>query len=348
MKTLLSILALNLCFSNAFGSAQPIISGWQPGEIYFVGVHSQFEGFAGLYFSSDNGENIALRDSVSTLDYFGGLLADTDSNAIHRLYNLPYGEHLLTRDGGYTWETINDALTDPACYATGVIPGEIYRQSSESILLMERSVNYGADYVLCSTLGFPDTVWIYSAALGVDSGEVYVWSQEGDLYYSEDHAEHFTFQGNLHQSASVDPQSELVNGAEPGEFYVFHQDTKKIWRVSNYGADVGLIEDFPRPFWWYSSIAVGGKPGELYFLTIETDPYLSGTMWIYYTCDYGESWIFFEHIVEWEGIEDTKHNLLPTTITFDIWPNPANPSFTMEYALPTIQTIELGISNLLG
>jgi len=49
MKRLILLLMLMLIASNAFGSAQIIICGWQPGEIYFVGVHSAYWGYAGFF-----------------------------------------------------------------------------------------------------------------------------------------------------------------------------------------------------------------------------------------------------------------------------------------------------------
>ena len=347
MKTKAFLLTFLLCVSAAFSSTQPIICGWQPGEIYFVGVHSQLDGVPGFYYSSDNGENITMRDSVETTDHFGSLLADADENTIHRLFDLPYGDHLLSQDGGFTWDSVNTLISNGSRYASGVIPGEVYRRSSQSSALIDRSENYGMNYTVCSTSGFPDTLLISAIALGSDPGEVYIWSYQGDLYYSSNYAERFNFQGNLSQSAGISPQSYLVNGAESGELYTHTNGDKKIWRIYNYGANVDLIEDFPHGFGWYSGMAASREPGEIYFRVVAPGMYPGGTMEIYHTTNYGQDWTLYEHYIYYNGITSGQPQM-PSSMQLQVWPNPSNPSFTIDYTLPATQPIKLGIFNLLG
>lgn len=344
----LLLIILPLIASNAFGSAQYIISGWEPGEIYFVGFHPQYWGFAGFYYSSDYGENIELRDSIVTENEFGILLADADENTIHRLfYDYILEDHMLSRDGGFSWESVNSGLSPSKTYAAGVIPGEIYRKSIEPIINMEYSLNYGSEFTICSTLGFPDTLNIYTAALGSDSGEVYIWTNQGHLYYSSDYAEHFTYLGNFYQSAGVLPYSQLTNGAEPGEIYVFYHDYKKIWRIYDYGANVEVIADFPHGISWGCGMASGREPGEVYFYAIWTDFYPGGVMEIWHTNNYGQDWDMYEHVVQYNGVEKGV-SPLPSIAQLQIYPNPANPSFTIEYNLPAAQSVGLNIYTLMG
>jgi len=351
VKALSSLIALTFCSLCALASPQNIVCGWLPGEIFFEGCISTGWGWPGLYYSSDYGEHIELRDSIDFVisDNYGVLLTDANENTINRLFlNITGTEHMLTYDGGFTWELINDEVTRGQTYATGVITGEIYRESIEPILNLERSDNYGANYTICSTIGFPDTLWIYSVSLGVDSGEVYIWSQEGDLFYSSDFGEYFIYLGNLTQSGSVTPQSELINGAEPGELYIFHQDSKQVWRSYDFGAEVDLIEHFPHPFWWYAGIATSNLPGELYYLAMEAGFVSGGLIEIWHTLNYGENWTIYTHTIESIPVVNKTKCLIPTITNFKAYPNPANASFTIDYTLPRIESIELGIFNLLG
>ena len=345
----LLLIILLLIASTAFGSAQIIICGWQPGEIYFIGFHSAYWGYAGFYYSSDYGENIELRDSIVTENDFGALLADAEGNTIHRLlYGYPYYDHLLSQDGGFSWEVVNGEITACPNYASGVIPGEVYRQKEIPYhYLLERSSSFGVSYDSCLCLGFPDTLGMASVALGVDSGEVYIWAQEGNLYYSSDYAEHFTYLGNLNQSAGIMCYSLLTNGAEQGEIYAFYHDYKKIWRIYDYGARVEVIADFPHGISWYCSIASGREPGEVYFYAVNADFYPGGVMEIWHTNNYGQDWDMYEHVVQYNGVE-RRVSPLPSNEQLQIYPNPANPSFTIEYNLPLAQSVELNIYTLMG
>lgn len=343
----LLLIILLLIASTAFGSAQIIICGWQAGEIYLVGFHSSYLGYAGFYYSSDYGETIELRDSIVTEDSFGGLLTDADENTIHRLLGGQYDDHLLSQDGGFSWDIVNDEVSNCGTYATGIISGEIYRKSIEPIINMEYSFNYGSEFTICSTLGFPDTLNIYTAALGSDSGEVYIWTNQGHLYYSSDYAEHFTYLGNLNQSAGIMCYSQLTNGAEPGEIYVFYHDYKKIWRIYDYGASVEVIANFPHGISWYCSIASGREPGEVYFYAVNPDFYPGGVMEIWHTNNYGQSWDMYEHVVQYNGVEKGVSHL-PSGAQLQIYPNPANPTTWISFTLSAPQKATLAVYNMLG
>ena len=79
-------------------------------------------------------------------------------------------------------------------YAAGIIPGEIYRKINMSDNI-ERSIDYGDHFTPCTCSGGPD---VHSTALGLDSGEVYVFGDHGRLYYSQNYAESFTFLSDLY------------------------------------------------------------------------------------------------------------------------------------------------------
>lgn len=355
MRNLTIILIFAFYAPGALGSAQPIICGWQSGEIFFEGVILSRGALAGFYYSPDYGETIELRDSLdltALTGYFGRFLTDADRNTIHRIYFINGWEtdHLLSRDGGYTWEFLDSTIISSNCYASGVISGEIYRSwyscPNEGL---ERSESYGANYTLCACIGFPDSSGIGTIALGSEPGEVYIMGG-GQLYYSSDYAENFTYLGDVYQSFGIWPYSALINGAEPGEVYAHYDQAGVIWRIYNYGADADLIFIYDANC--VNGIATTSNPGELYYyygLYDPCPPNSCGIMGIFHTTDYFQTWTEYEHVIDLTGFVQPPQQQYPQHgLELSFGPNPANPSFTVEYNLQTAQSVELAIFNLIG
>jgi hypothetical protein len=345
MQLLNSVLIIMICITSGYGEAMFIVCGNQPGEIYFSAVHPRWSGYLGFYYSSDMGENIQLRDSSEWS--YGSFVADAADNTLHRVRFYPTPSERVSFDGGYTWTEVNQVLT--CAYGSGVIPGEIYRMVENNSHAFERSIDNGFNYEPCSLFGFSDSTFIYSASLGVDSGEVYIWSGHGYLYYSTDHGEHFAFQGNMYSQWGINPSTFIINGAEPGEIYAFIYDPKVIWRITDYGNSAQLIADFPPVYnFWRGSIAASSRPGELYFLAIDWDGGPGGTIHIYHTTDYGQDWTFYEHVFDPESVKEPQISITPSTVNIDIWPNPTNAAFNISYELSATQDVGLTMYDIIG
>ena len=342
MKSRILFLLLILHCGAGICSTSMIVCGNIPGEIYFVGVHATLPGSPAFYISSNYGESIEMRNNCGYNADFGVLLSDAQEGTIYRVF---LSDHYYSTDGGFNWNLVDSTVT--YAYASGVIPGEIYRTMTTRQL--ERSVNYGASYTPCTCAGGPDSLGIGSAALGADSGEVYIWGDHGKLYYSNDYAENFNFLNDLYQTWGISPWTVLINGTEPGEIYLYHEFSKIVWRVSNFGANVEMLEDFPPVYdFWYGGIATTRQPGELYFYAVHLDMMPGGTMHIYHTTNYFLDWTVREYNVPPQGIGSQDDQYLPTSTKLEIFPNPTNSAFNIFYHLNEVSDTNLNIYNLLG
>lgn len=328
----------------AYGSTQMIVCGTEPGEIYFAGPIPSLWDFTGFYCSQNSGETIALRDSTTDPSAFIALLADVADSTLYRRYGyapLMY----LTTNGGYDWNAVG--TTAAGDHASGVIPGELYQVMDEDINRLERSADYGIGYVPCTCAGGPSSLGIHSVALESDSGEVYILADFGKLFYSNDFAESFTLLVDLYSLYGILPQSYLLNGQQPGKVHVFHHDFQRIWRVTNYGSEVELIANFNYLFCFYGA-AVSRLPGELYFMAVYLDMIPGGTVHIYHTLDYFQSYIMFEHIIEPQGVNVPKTIMAPKNMNLNIYPSPTNTAFNISYELNAMLNVKLMIYDILG
>ncbi len=298
-KMPICILLLALCLSTAIAAPYQIVCGSAPGEIYFSGLYSQYEGASAFYYSTDSGANISLRDSLDPnmveMPDYGYFLRDAADSTFLRFRWGNYVEpgQYLTTDGGFSWTPIDTALPSCDIFSSGTITGEIYRRADSPpwFSFAERSINFGQEYSPCRTLGIPDTVTIEDIALGTDSGEVYVWAWQGLLYYSASYADSFSFLGDLLSTWNIPATSKILNGQQPGEIYAFwgyDAFVKYIWRIYNYGANVELMGMFPLSIYWICSPAVSLTAGELYLLALLPDMVPGGIMRIYHTANYGQ------------------------------------------------------------
>jgi hypothetical protein len=343
MKSL--ILSFILIFFLASAYAQLpgftyIICGTQPKEVHLTCFHGLYLGLSGFYHSSDDGEYIELRDSSEF--GFGALLKDAADNTLYRFG--PYSQYCST-NGGFSW-TLIDTVQTSYFYTSGVIPGEIYRRLNTTQL--ERSLNYGVSYTPCSCNGGPDSLGISAAALGSDSGEVYVLGDHGKLYYSQDYAENFTYLSDLYHLYGISPGSSLINGQLPGEVFTF-DNAGRIHRVYNYGANEELLTDFDYLFmFWGCSATASHTPGELYYMATHPDMVPGGEMHIYHTLDYFQTYTRYVHIITSEGVIEPQTCITPNTINISVWPNPTNAAFTISYQLNNLQSTNLIMYNILG
>ena len=342
MKSSIILLITLLCATAANCAIQFIACGTQPGEIYVTGFTTTGVGWTGFYYSSDYGEHIVLRDSASP--GFGALIPDAADSTTYRLTNYAI---LYTTDNGFSWNAANTSYVFR--YASGIIPGEVYRQMENSNRIIERSDDFGHSFIPCSCTGYPDSIGIASIALGSDSGQVYINGGFGHLYFSADYADNFTFLGNMYAMWGMPPEMEIINGAIPGEAFFYFEDAKKIWRITDYGAHAELIVDFPPEYtYWFGSVASSRTPGELYFLATRSTGYEGGYMRIVHTTNYFQDWTEYIHEILPTGIRDNDKVNIPISISLDIWPNPANAGFNISYDLSSMQDVQLVMYNMLG
>ena len=199
----------------------------------------------------------------------------------------------------------------------------------------------------CSTFGGPDSTGIKSAAIGPDSGEVYLWGDHGKLFYSNDYGETFTFSGDLHTTWGINPHSVIINGAESGEIFVFHHEFQQVWRVWNFGENVELILNENLGLPWACSVAATSTAGELFFLAKER--HLSAEIIrIYHTINYFQDYNIYEHNVMLSVPDLRYNNHLPSGFDVQLWPNPSNAGFKISYDLNKVQDVRLDMYNTLG
>lgn len=347
MKRLILFYLLSLSvIIPAYSDVQNIVSGDQPGEIYFNGPVLYDWGNLGFYYSSDYGNTIELRDSVNLLSY-GVLLRDASEEHIYRVFEDTPGYTIfsiyLSSDGGYNWCNLDSGLVHNPNLASGTIDGEIYRQIYNGPSL-ERSVDYGATFNLCSSQGLNANG--YQIAVGADSGEVYFWGA-GELYYSSDYGESVYFLNDLLQAFSVNPSSSLIKGTEPGEVYIYDAQYQHLWRSYAYGDSLQDIVWFCQMTWYCSGVATTDTAGEIYILVNELGMGFGGIVHIFHTMDYGADWTETIHNIDPYGIVGNREPI-PGKIELSVFPNPSNNSINIRYSTDVNEGVCLCIYNSLG
>ena len=71
-------------------------------------------------------------------------------------------------------------------------------------------------------------------------------------------------------------------------------------------------------------------------------------MLIHHSTDYFQTWTMYEHIVEWEDVDNPQISIVPSQINLNIWPNPTNASFNISYELNAMQNVRLTIYDIMG
>ena len=170
-----------------------------------------------------------------------------------------------------------------------------------------------------------------------------------NLYYSEDYAENFMFLVDLYTAWGISPYADIINGAEPGEIYAFIYDPKVIWRITDYGNNAELIADFPPVYnFWRASIASSAQPGELFFLAIYWDGGPGGTIHIYHTTDYFQTYDLYVHNIGPNAVDQGNNLCAPSNIELQIFPNPANEAVNISCQTAITGSVELVAYNALG
>ena len=351
-KLAISLFLAIIFYTSAWGSFRSIVTDSDPGEIYFIGTYPDSFEAPALYASADYGETIQLQDYFYNnlgAYWYGHLLGDAMDNAFYRT-QFTFD---LTTNGGTNWTMMNDTITGNG-YATGRIPGEVYRHAPYPILFqIQRSLDYGHSFSPCSTLGMPDSSGgIADISLGSIQGEVYAFMGDNSLYYSSDSAEHFSFLNNLYQLWSIPCTADILNGAQPGEIYVYlgHQSYNKIiYRIYDYGTQIQTIGFFPLGCDWYCSPAIADTPGELYFLALYPEMAGGGITRIYHTTNYGQDWTYFEHnMMPGGGVQGESPTAQPHSTSLNVFPNPFNPTTTLTFSLPVAANVRLEIYDING
>lgn len=351
MKNFASIFIILIISSIALASASIIIPGYLPGEIYFVSGHADSYYLIGFYYSDDYGENISLHNIETNPDVtcYGMLLPNNADSSLFALRYL-FSRLDYSRDRGYNFLEIGyTSMSYYGSNASGCIDGEIYRRITETTpRYLERSENYGLDFTPCAFNGVNGDFSLYTAALGVNPGEVYVYGQPGSLYYSTDYGENFDYLGNPYQTWGISPYCNIYKGTVSGELYMYNYDWQVIYRLTDYGNELEELTNFEYELGWGCDFAPGRQPGELFFIANLTYfAQLGGIAHIHHSLDYGANWTMHEHIFDQNSIFPPTQTI-PNDISLSVYPNPANPSFTIEYAIDRTQPVKLVLCNLLG
>ncbi|MBU1131238.1 T9SS type A sorting domain-containing protein [Patescibacteria group bacterium] len=351
MKTVI-VLAISavllFCFwQTSYSSSGAITPGSNNGEIYFTGPGPSVLGNAAVYQSLNSGADITIQFTNPTTISVGSLISDKTPNMLYRLDYDPY-EFKLSDDGGQSWELVNGLIGNNTLYDAGCLEGEIYRRADDCCL--ERSTDFGENYILCSSQGIPDTSWIYSLALGSQPGEVYVCTYWLDLYRSDDFGETFSFCSNFWNLAEVSGSRPILkSGYRPGEIYFFNYNVNIIWQSADNGQSFELIKDFDViGAGWLICDMTAGRDNAIYFSAVDINLYQpGGKIEIYVSYNNGLDWETHTHIISSSGITENT-TALPNELELSIFPNPANPNFTVGYHLPVMSNVTMEIYNLRG
>lgn len=345
-----AIIALGLIFFFpliSFSSSGGLIKGNEIGEIYFTGPTLSYYGASGIYHSTNNGQQITLQFSDSTDDFIGSLLSDVCDSCLYLLKTGDEQSLRLSKNDGSSWAMVaSQVFGNGSVYGSGIVAGEIYRPINELANGIERSTNYGYSFTPCTAIGFPDTSWIYSLALGSIAGEVYLLTCWNDYYYSADSGESFTYLGNLWQAGAPN-YSYLVSGSQMDEMFLFHYDSQRIWRITEQGQTLELFADFELGGWsvW---VTAGNLPGQFYLRANYFDfGSYGGRTRIYLTENYGASWTMTEYLISPNGVINPEP-ALPENQDLAVWPNPTNASLSVGFYLTQPASVTIEVFDLTG
>ena len=163
------------------------------------------------------------------------------------------------------------------------------------------------------------------------------------VYHGWDYSDYFTLEA---VTTDIPGCIYLTRGYSSGEMYSIYGDY--IYRTTDYGeswewaCDLCYQHTLPLDVYLES----GWAPGELILMYHYNDLF---EYWaeIYRSTDYGSTW---QILYDREDLSVDAGNISPIPSSFElsVYPNPANPSFTIDYTLDKIHPVELGIYNMLG
>ncbi len=335
--------------------------GTEPEEIYISSHwYATFQcGYYGLYYSTNNGEDIELKYytpnpfAPDSIDLSHPSLISGASPGV--LYcNELLNSYLLWRSYNYgeSWEFVD--VYAASRYNAGCVEGEIYRRD----VGLSRSDDYGSNFELViDSLGMVTEI-------GISPGELYGINGsciEGfKIHYRNDYGETFTQQCIIDSIIPVvaNPYPALSRGTEQGELYLITWDSLYryyIYRSTDYGQtfEFQYQSEYIDMYMWSVYYTAGREPGSFYVMMYSYDDLGFGTyLKIFYSNDYAETFIeYFHHLTEdyFVSVEDQPINQPSQENTINNYPNPFNPETTIYYELPlNIENPTIEIFNIKG
>ena len=308
------LLFISVTFISSILFADGIITrGPDIGEFYLRGP-TVTSNYSGLYYSTDFGETITLKDSISNFMHIvaditpGVLYYVTMQEALYISYN--YG------DQG-SWQYRNNGVKKEI--SSGRMDGEIYSSFSK------HSEDYGLNFITHSYIGYFGNKIDVEIDNEDDIGYVIVYSSSVPdsqyLLISYDNFENLELQKDF--SFHWSDYSNLSRGYLEGELFLCNQVENELYFSNDYGENWTLKNTFSCPDLPIKSIVGGRQPGELYLYIVYTQ--LMGLIkhiYIFHSLDYGETFTIYHpfsygpsaYYANFEA--DTTAGIAPLTVQF--------------------------------
>ncbi|NQV17235.1 MAG: T9SS type A sorting domain-containing protein [Armatimonadetes bacterium] len=311
-KTILLFIFVTFISSILFADGI-ITRGPDIGEFYLRGP-TVTSNYSGLYYSTDFGETITLKDSISNFMHIvaditpGVLYYVTMQEALYISYN--YG------DQG-SWQYRNNGVKKEI--SSGRMDGEIYSSFSK------HSEDYGLNFITHSYIGYFGNKIDVEIDNEDDIGYVIVYSSSVPdsqyLLISYDNFENLELQKDF--SFHWSDYSNLSRGYLEGELFLCNQVENELYFSNDYGENWTLKNTFSCPDLPIKSIVGGRQPGELYLYIVYTQ--LMGLIkhiYIFHSLDYGETFTIYHpfsygppaYYANFEA--DTTAGIAPLTVQF--------------------------------
>ncbi len=366
MKNLLFISVL-LFFAISSFAYWGIERGTEPNEIY-ISSHwydSVQCTYYGLYYSTNNGEDIELKyyttdpcvpDSVDLM--YPYLISDATPGVLYCRTSRP--DLWISYNYGENWEFVENPGTSGR-YTCGCTTGEIYKYCTNSQGTFYRSIDFGGNFEVVNDSAK------YIMEVGMQEGELYGidgnYENGFEIHYSIDYGYSFPIEIYIDSTIAGDQIAgfypRLSRGTEQGEVYLITWHLPHnyyIYRSTDYGQSFELkYQSEPIAYWiWSVYYTAGREPGSFYIMMHSYDDLGIGTyLKIFYSNDYAETFTeYFHHLTEdyFVSVEDQPINQPSQEITLNNFPNPFNPSTTISLSLTTeiTEDTKLIIYNLKG